>query len=62
MVCGMSADRHIRRNLLNDTILTALKSVEILSIREPLELSSTDAKSSRRDHIISLVPRQMSSL
>jgi hypothetical protein len=42
--CKRSAGRHLRHNLLNDTILRALLSANVQSIREPPGLARSDAK------------------
>ena len=44
LACKRSAGRHLRHNLLNDTILRALQSANIAAVREPPGLARTDAK------------------
>ena len=44
LACRKSAGRHLRHNLLNDTILRALQSAGVPSVREPPGLSRADAK------------------
>jgi hypothetical protein len=44
LACKRSAGRHLRHNLLNDTILRALQSAGIAAVREPPGLARTDAK------------------
>src|SRR5207245_2121317 len=44
LTCKRSAGRHLRHNLLNDTILRALQSANVAAIREPPGLTRTDAK------------------
>ena len=46
--CKRSAGRHLRHNLLNDSILRALQSANVAAIREPPGLLRTDA---RRSHV-----------
>ena len=44
LACKRSAGRHLRHNLLNDTILRALQSANIPAVREPAGLSRVDSK------------------
>ena len=44
LACKRSAGRHLRHNLLNDTILRALQSANVAAVREPPGLLRTDAK------------------
>ena len=53
LVCKRSAGRHIRHNLLNDTILRGLQSAGVPSLREPPGLSRSDFK---RPDGVTLIP------
>ena len=53
LACRRSAGRHLRHNLVNDTILRALQSAGIPAVREPSGLSRTDGK---RPDGVTLVP------
>jgi hypothetical protein len=53
LACRKSAGRHLRHNLLNDTILRALQSAGVPSVREPPGLSRSDAK---RPDGVTLIP------
>jgi hypothetical protein len=53
LACRKSAGRHLRHNLINDTILRALQSAGVPSVREPPGLSRSDAK---RPDGVTLVP------
>ena len=44
LACRRSAGRHLRHNLINETILRALQSANIPSVREPPGLTRADAK------------------
>jgi hypothetical protein len=44
LACKLSAGRHLRHNLLNDTLLRALQSANVAAVREPPGLLRTDAK------------------
>ncbi|HEY9805674.1 MAG TPA: reverse transcriptase domain-containing protein, partial [Candidatus Obscuribacterales bacterium] len=44
LACRKSAGRHLRHNLMNDTILRALQSADIPAVREPPGLTRTDSK------------------
>jgi len=53
LACRRSSGRHLRHNLLNDTILRALQSADVPSVREPPGLCRADAK---RPDGVTLVP------
>lgn len=53
LACKKSAGRHLRHNLLNETILRALQSAGVPSIREPPGLNRSDLK---RPDGVTLVP------
>jgi len=44
LVCRRSAGRHLRHNVVNETILRAFQSASIPAVREPPGLSRTDSK------------------
>jgi hypothetical protein len=44
LACKRSAGRHLRHNLVNDTILRALQSANVAAVREPPGLARSDAK------------------